>query len=82
MNPIFLRATISSLALAVLVGGPVSAASTSDRDTVVAAIKANVRDIVTGINTRNADLATTHDAPNIVTIQTNQANTVGAAADN
>jgi ketosteroid isomerase-like protein len=53
----------------------------ADRDSIRAAIKANVRDIVSGINTHNAKEATMHDAPNVVVIEGGQPNSIGVAAD-
>jgi ketosteroid isomerase-like protein len=81
MNLTISRPALSSLALVVLLGGPACASPSSMREAVDATIKAHVRDIVSGINTRNADLATSHDAATIISMQTNQPNTVGAAAD-
>ncbi|HLY06579.1 MAG TPA: nuclear transport factor 2 family protein [Rhizomicrobium sp.] len=80
MTPTICRVT-GGIAVLVLLSGSVCAASVSGRNAIDAAIKARVRDIVTGINTQNADLATSHDAPNIITMETNQANTTGVAAD-
>jgi ketosteroid isomerase-like protein len=81
MNPTLVRAAIASLALVVLAGGQAFAAPASTLQAVDAAIKAQVREIVTGINTRDANLATVHDAPNIVTVQNDHPNTFGLAAD-
>jgi ketosteroid isomerase-like protein len=58
-----------------------SAATATDHNGIGEAIKAQVRDIVAGINTHNADQAVVHDAPNIVAMEQGQPNTVGAAAD-
>jgi ketosteroid isomerase-like protein len=80
MNPTISRAA-SCLAILVVVGGSARAAPASNREAIDAAIKAQVRDIVNGINTHNADLATAHDAPNVVGIDNDQPNTAGAAAD-
>jgi ketosteroid isomerase-like protein len=81
MNLTFLRAGISSLALVVSIAGPAIASPGLAHDDIAAAIKADVRDIASGINTRDANLATAHDAPNIIAIQNNQKNTVGKAVD-
>ena len=70
--------TIAAIGLATVLGTPGHAA---DRDTISATIKAQVRDIITGINTHNATQATMHDAPNVIVIESGQPNTVGAAAD-
>lgn len=75
------RAAGSCLVSAVLLGGPAPASPSVNRDAIDATIKAQVRDIVTGINTHNADLATAHDAPGVVGIDNGQPNTVGVAAD-
>jgi len=70
--------TIAAIALVPLLG---TASYAADRDTIAATIKAGVRDIVTGINTHDAALATKHDAPNVIIIQSGQPNMMGAAAD-
>jgi len=67
--------------LAVALGSEASAATGANRAAISDTIKAHVRDIVTGINTHDAALATRHDAPNVVIIQSGQPNMVGAAAD-
>lgn len=67
--------------LALLAGLEWTANAAADRDTVSATIKAQVRDIVAGINMHNAAQATMHDAPNIIAIESGQPNTVGVAAD-
>jgi hypothetical protein len=69
---------IAALALSTAFGSPGYAA---DRTTIGDTIKAQVRDIATGINTHNAAQATMHDAPNVIVIQSGQPNMVGAAAD-
>ena len=71
-------AIIAALALTTVLGGPGYAA---DRTTTSETIKAQVRDIVAGINAHNAAQATMHDAPNILVIESGQPNTVGVAAD-
>ena len=70
--------TIAAVALATVFGTTGYAA---DRDTISAAIKAHVREMVAGINTHNATLATKYDAPNVVVVQSGQPNMIGAAAD-
>jgi ketosteroid isomerase-like protein len=71
-------AIIAALALTTVLGGPGYAA---DRTTTSETIKAQVRDIVAGINAHNAAQATMHDAPNILVVESGQPNTVGVAAD-
>ena len=78
MSPTIIRTILSSLALAISVGGPAFAL---DKEAVATAVKAQVRDIVAGINTQNADLATAHDAPDLIGMDNGQPNTVGSAAD-
>jgi ketosteroid isomerase-like protein len=73
-----IESAIAAIALATVLGGPAYAA---DHDTIGATIKAQVRDMVTGINTHNAAQATMYDAPNVIVIQSGQPNMVGAAAD-
>ncbi len=68
--------------LAVSLGSDASAATGSaNRAAISDTIKAQVRDMVTGINTHNAARATEYDAPNVTVIQSGQPNMVGAAAD-
>src|SRR6476646_8463212 len=81
MNRILVLTAISCFALVTGLEGAASAAAATDRDSIRAAIKANVHDIVSGINTHNAKQATMHDAPNVVAIESGQPNTVGVAAD-
>jgi ketosteroid isomerase-like protein len=71
----------SSDTLVVALGPDASAAASTDRESIRAAIKANVRDIVSGINTHNAALATKHDAPNVLVLESGQPNTTGVATD-
>jgi len=73
-----IAATFAAVALTTVFGTPGYA---TDRSTLSETIKAQVRDIVTGINTHNPALATKHDAPNIVVIEDGQQNTTGVAAD-
>ena len=73
-----IAATIAAVALVTVFG---TACYAADRDAISATIKAQVRDIVTGINTHDAALAAKYDAPNIIVIQSGQPNMVGAAAD-
>lgn len=70
--------TAAAMALATALGAPVHAA---DRASISDTIKAQVRDIVMGINTQNAALATKHDAPKVLAINSGQPNTIGVAAD-
>lgn len=81
MNLTISRAALASLALVVLLGGQACAAPASNREAIGATIKAQVRDIVSGINTHNADLATGHDAPSVIVLQNDHPNTVGVTAD-
>jgi ketosteroid isomerase-like protein len=80
MNRTLFTAASSSLALGIACGSA-HASGSVDRTTVGDAIKAQVRDIATGINTHNAAQATMHDAPDILVVESGQPNTVGAAAD-
>lgn len=77
MNRILFLAAISCFALE----SAASAATATDRDSIAATIKAQARDIATGINTQNANLATAHDAPNVVAVYHGIPNVVGVAAD-
>lgn len=56
-------------------------AAAADRDAISTAIKAQVREVVAGINAHNAATATMHDAPNVVVIESGQPNVIGATAD-
>ena len=67
--------------VAFIVLGAASASAASDRDAISATIKAQVRDITTGINTQNPQLATSHDAPDITVVESGLPNTTGVAAD-
>jgi ketosteroid isomerase-like protein len=71
----------TSNTLVVALGADASAAAATDRNTIRAAIKANVRDIAAGVNAHNAAQATKYDAPNIIVIQSGQQNTTGVVAD-
>jgi ketosteroid isomerase-like protein len=77
----FFLAASSCIALATSIESTVSAAPAMDRTSISTTIKAQVRDVVTGINTHDAKLATAHDSPNIVAMEQRQPNTVGVAAD-
>jgi ketosteroid isomerase-like protein len=79
MNRILFLPAISCFALVAGLEG--AAAAAADRDTIAATIKAQARDIVTGINTHDAALATRYDASNVIVIQSGQPNMVGVAAD-
>jgi len=79
IRTIYPAAISCSVFVALLGATPVSAAG--DHDAISTAIKAQVREIITGINAHNAAMATMHDAPNVVVIESGQPNTVGAAAD-
>jgi ketosteroid isomerase-like protein len=81
MNRILFLSVISSFALVTGLEGAASAAAAADRDTVSATIKAQVHEMVTGINTHNAAQATKYDAPSVTVIQSGQPNMVGAEAD-
>ncbi|HEX4157239.1 MAG TPA: nuclear transport factor 2 family protein [Rhizomicrobium sp.] len=81
MNRTFLLAACACFTLIVGIESTAFAATATDRNGISDAIKAQVRDIVTGINTHNADLATSHDAPNVLVVEQSQPNTVGVAAD-
>ncbi len=74
-----IAATVAALALATVFGTPGYAAA--DRSAISDTIKAQVREMVSGINTHNAAQATAYDAPNVVVIQSGQPNMTGAAAD-
>jgi len=58
-----------------------ASAAAADHDAIGAAIKARVRDITTGINAHDAALATSHDAPDVIGIESGMPNSVGVAAD-
>lgn len=81
MNRILFLAAGAYIGLVVGLTGAASAAPFADRNDISEAIKAQVRDVVDGINTRNADKATVHDAPDIVAMEQGQPNTIGTAAD-
>jgi ketosteroid isomerase-like protein len=74
-----IAATVAALALTTGFGTAGYAAA--DRTAISATIKAQVREMVSGINTQNAAQATAYDAPNVVVIQSGQPNMAGAAAD-
>lgn len=81
MNRVRIGAAGVCLALVAAFGTPAAADANADRNAIGDAIKAQVRDIVAGINTHDPTRATMHDAPNIVTIDSGGPNNVGAAAD-
>lgn len=79
MNRALLSGAGACLALIAAFGS--AAFADADRNAISDAIKAQVRDIVAGINTHDPARATMHDAPDIVQIDSGSPNTVGAAAD-
>jgi ketosteroid isomerase-like protein len=87
MNIVLPKTTLLASALAFAfsastqAGGASASAAAADRDTIAATIRVQVREMVAGINTHNAALATKYDAPNVIVVQSGQPNMVGAAAD-
>lgn len=75
---------IGSWALVTALSCPAAHASTlqqSSRSAVSSQIKAEVAEIVAGINSKDIDKATKHDAPDLVSMESGRTPSVGAKAD-
>lgn len=58
-----------------------SAAPKNSQVAIASAIKADVAEIVNGINTKNIDKATAFDAPDLVSMESGREPSIGAKAD-
>jgi ketosteroid isomerase-like protein len=73
-----------SIAIAVCLGAvaaPASAAPPASRAAIAAAIKADVAEIIAGINAKDIDKATRFDAPDLISMESMREPSVGARAD-
>jgi ketosteroid isomerase-like protein len=73
----------SILVLSCLIFAPTqaSAAPAPPRSAIASRIKADVAEMVAGINSKNIDEATKFDAPNLVSMESGREPSVGAKAD-
>jgi ketosteroid isomerase-like protein len=73
--------SIVMLALMACSSGPALAAPQESQAAIASKIKAEVAEIVAGINTKDIDKATKYDAPDFVSIESGREPSVGAKAD-
>jgi len=73
--------SIIALACLTLLPAQASAAPKDARSAIASKIKADVAEIVSGINTKDIDKATKYDAPDFVSIESGREPSVGAKAD-
>ena len=75
--------TVSTIALAcvTLIPAQALAAPKESQAAIASRIKADVAEIVSGINTKDIDKATKYDAPDFVSIESGREPSVGAKAD-
>jgi ketosteroid isomerase-like protein len=75
-----MRLSTSVSLVALLIAGP-SLAATASKARIAETIRADVAQLIAGINAHDADKATQFDAPDIVSMEAGRPPTVGAAAD-
>ncbi len=71
----------TALVLTILLASCATRRAVSDRTTAADTIKHEVAEIVAGINAHDVDRATQFDAPDIVSMESMRAPSIGAAAD-
>ena len=75
-----MRSPVAVLLASLLVAGSVQAAAVS-KTKIAETIKADVAQLIAGINAHDADKATQFDAPDIVSMEAGRPPSIGAAAD-
>jgi ketosteroid isomerase-like protein len=73
--------SIAALACLALLPVQASAAAPDTRSAIASKIKADVAEIVSGINTKDIDKATKYDSPDLVSMESGREPSVGAKAD-
>ena len=63
------------------ISAPAAAAAPQSQPAIAAAIKADVAEIVAGINAKDIDKATKFDAPDLVSMESGREPSIGAKAD-
>ena len=74
------RGTLLALAVG-LAAASADASVAADRGAIAATIKADVAEMIAGINAHDADRATAFDAPDMISMEAGRASAVGADAD-